>query len=270
MSNETPDFAKFKRDPETGLLLGFPYKFKDDSSIDWSALLKPEHLYIPKDKVAAVEKQYGKSVKEIDVTTIEDKYRAVTLQGLRFLATVRGYECIRQNVDSVSYDEGYQITAACTHTCTIDWIGNYETNMLSVSTSDSAGASLRSVTDFMRPYIECASANRAFCRTVRFFLNLGMVSKEEIFEGKFDLPEKREEAASQSSTGSDPLDLLRAHMKSMGLDFSKLKDNIVKRYAELIKNSNPSEWTDLETIPKNDIFTIIGILVKSKESTAKK
>lgn len=263
--------SKFKRDPETGLIIDFQYPLKEDGSVNYRALLKPEHLYVPKDKIPLIEKKYGKPLQDIDLTQAEDRFLAVTMKGLRHICFLRGFKSIKNKVDSVSYDQGYQVTSACTHTCTIKWIGNFETGMQEVTTSDSAEASLSNVGVFMKPFIVTASANRAFCRTVRFFLGLdSIVSKEEIFEGKFELLEKQEESAAPSSTGSDPLDLLRAHMKSMGLDFTKLKDNIVKRYADLIKNSAPSEWTDLETIPKNDIFTIIGILVKSKEASNKK
>jgi hypothetical protein len=91
-----------------------------------------------------------------------------------------------------------------------------------------------------------------------------------VFEGKFELPEKREESNNSSSIGSDPKDLLRAHMREMGLDFKKLKDNIIKRYSSDIKNSDPSTWENLETIPVNDVFTVIGILVKAKDANKTK
>jgi hypothetical protein len=172
MSTENINF--FERD-ERGLAKGVVYKFTEDGRVDYRALLKAEHLYVPKDKISLIEKKYGKPLQDIDLTQVEDRFLAVTMKGLRHICFLRGFKSIKNKVDSVSYDEGYQVTAACTHTCTINWIGNFETGMQEVTTSDSAEASLMNVGNFMKPFIVTASANRAFCRTVRFFLGLDSI-----------------------------------------------------------------------------------------------
>ena len=257
----------FDRD-DRGLIKNFPYVFTDDGRVDYRALLKPEHLYVPKEKVVAIEKKYGKAINELDKTKFADNELAILLSGLKYLLALRGYVSLNQKVDNVTFDSGYNLVSSCTVTCSIEFIPNFESYGKPVTYSDVAGASLGNLDPFVQRYAESMAANRALQRTIRGFLGISICSKDEIGP-QGELAKREEPAKSTSNIGSDPKDLLTSHMKSMGLDFKKLKENVIKRYSANIKHSDPQEWEDINSINVNDIFTIIGILVKSKEKLEK-
>jgi hypothetical protein len=261
------NLSKFKRDPETGLLVGFDYKFKEDDLIDYKQLIPAKFLYVPKDKEEDVVKKYGKPSKELDLTQIEDRYLAILLGGLRYLLNLRGYKAVHNKVDAVTYDPSYQMVAACTHTCTIEFIGNYETNMQPVTYSDSAGASIKSVSQFFLPFIETASANRALCRAIRGFLGLNIVSKEELAENiqPIVVQERKNEASTPS--GFSPVDKLDELLKGKKISFETFKKTVVKHYKERIKENDPEKWESLNDIHPQDIWTILQIFKDSEKKS---
>ena len=110
----------FERD-EKGLLKSVEYKYKEDGSINWRAMLKPEHLVVQKDKKDKVEQVYGKKISELVITTIDDKYLLILLSGIKHLAALRQYKYVDQTVNYVS-DQKAVVT------CSIQFVGNFETN----------------------------------------------------------------------------------------------------------------------------------------------
>lgn len=248
----------FERD-EKGLVKGVEYKFLPDGRIDWRGMLKPEHLYVAKEKVAAIEEKYKKSISQIDKTTLADHELAILLSGIRYLANLRGYTSVNQKVDNVTFDPHYNLVSSCTVTCSIAWIPNYETFFKEVTYADVAGASLGSLEDFVKRYPESMAANRAFQRAVRGFLGISIVSKDECGPSA---PLAPKEQASDKYSGNDPVKMLEDRLQKMGLNFQKLKDNILRKYSEVVKGAD--QWTDINSIPRGDIFTLLGILEKSK------
>jgi hypothetical protein len=261
---------KLKRDPNTGLFVNFPYSFKDDGTIDYKKLIPARFLYVPKDKEQDVVEKYGKSIDKLDLREVEDRYLAILLGGLRYLLNLRGYKSVVNKVDNVSYDASYQMVSACTHTCTIEFIGNYETSMQSVTYSDSAGASVSSVSKFLLPYIETASANRALCRAIRGFLGLSIVSKEELAENApiISITKNSNENSLENNSSSSgvllPRDRLRETLKSQDIKFDLFKKTVINHYKDKI-TGNPEEWESIEDIKNEDVFEILGILKDNKK-----
>lgn len=249
----------FERD-ERGLVKGLEYKFTEDGLINWAAMLKPEHLYVLKDKEQKVKDAYGKASKDLDLTTIDPKLVCILLTGIRYLAQIRGFTSIKPIVNSSVYDPNYQIIASCTATCEINWIGNFETGMQPVQSGDVAGASLGSTDSFVKKYIETIAANRALCRAVRGFLNISIVSKDEVGpEG--DIVTTIEKKAETSAMGNQPFHILQKRLDDEKWSFDQFKRAIIKNHKDKIKNSDPEKWESVKDIPSNDIFIILGSIL---------
>jgi len=246
----------FERD-ERGLVKGITYQYTEDGLIDWFKMLKPEHLYVLKDNEDKVKDRYGKSSKELDLTTIEPKLTCILLSGIRYLAMLRGFHSVKQKVDNVVYDPNYQITASCTNTCTIEWIGNFETGMQPVLYADSAGASMLNLDSFVQKYAETIAANRAYCRAVRGFLNISVVSKDEVGP---NVEVKDLKTKETTATGVNPSEILEKQLADKKWSFDLFKRAILVNHKDKIKNSDPETWKSIKDIPKNDIFTILSII----------
>ena len=248
----------FERD-ERGLVKGVEYKFLEDGTVDWRGMLKPEHLYVAKEKIPAIEKKYGKSISQIDKTTLADNELAILLSGIRYLANLRGYVKVEQTVNDVTFDNHYNLVSSCTATCSITWRGNFETNLQETTYSDVAGASLGNLEEFVKRYPESMAANRAFQRAVRGFLGISIVAKDECGPQEPIQPKQVE----YKSSSLDPIKMLEDKMSHMGLDFPKLKENIIKKYSDNFKDA--ANWKDIQSVEKNDIFTLLGILEKASK-----
>jgi hypothetical protein len=251
---------KYKRNPNTGLLDNVTYIYNDMGLIDWRKMIPDKYFYILKENIENVESKYCKKISDLKISEIEDKYLQITLSGLRYLATLRGFISVTPKVENVVYDPSYQIAASCTVTCNIKWIGNFETGMQPVEYGDVAGASMTSTDAFVKKYIETVAMNRAFCRAVRGFLNISVVSKDEVGP---NVDVKEVEQKEPTSAGVNPIDLLEKQLKERKWSFELFQRAIVKNHKDKIKNSDPEKWESLKDIPKNDIFTILGLLPQS-------
>jgi len=252
----TTELKLSKRD-ENGLLIGVDYKFTPEGNVSWIDMIKEEDLYVSKENEEKVQKQYGKSSKEIGLTNLEKKYVFITLAGIRRLANLRGFNSIINKVKNVHFDERYNLTTGCTVTCGIMWIRNFETNNQEVYTTSVAGASLSNVDKFVEKYVETIAENRAFCRAVRNFLNINIVSKEEV--GPSGDVQKEEINTVSSGISLSPSNILTQRLKEENWTFAQLQKAMVTRHAAKF-SSKPAEWTKAEDIPPNDIWIIFGIM----------
>lgn len=241
---------QFERD-SNGLLKNVDYKFKEDGSVNWRAMLKPEHLVVQKDKREKVEQVYGKKIEELDITTIDDKYLLILLSGIKHLAQLRSFKHVQQHVDFVNHEKAVV-------TCSIQFAGNYETGGQDVVFSDVASASISNTSGFGQHFLESIAANRAFVRAVRNFLGINIVGQDEIS------PKGVEEPEIPAPTEVSAHSILERKMGEKGFNFETIKESCIKRYkAEL--NSNPEEWTSIKDIPQLDVFTLLGKLEKVKK-----
>ena len=241
----------FSRDSR-GLLTSVQYKYKDDGSVDWRAMIRPEHLVIQKDKKDKVEQQYGKKVEELDLSTVEDKYILLLLSGIKEILRIRGFKHVQQHVDFVNHEKAVV-------TCSIQFTGNYETNYQDVVFSDVASATLQNTSGFGQHFLESIAANRAFVRAVRNFLGINIVGQDEIAGGRAVLEEDNSIVGETISAHS----ILQKKMDEKKFSFEQIKSNCAKNYKEKL-TSNPEEWNGLKDIPQNDVFFILGKLSEKK------
>lgn len=241
----------FSRDSR-GLLTSVEYKYKEDGSVDWRAMLKPEHLVIQKEKREKVEQQYGKKIEELDITTIDDKYLLILLSGVKYLASLRSYKHVQQHVDFVNHEKAVV-------TCSIQFTGNYETNYNDVIFSDVASATLQNTSGFGQHFLESIAANRAFVRAVRNFLGINIVGQDEIAGNKAVLEEDNNIVGETISAHN----ILQQKMDGKKITFEQVRENCAKNYKAKLA-SNPEEWMKIQDIPQNDVFFILGKLSEKK------
>ena len=222
-----------KIERQDGLIVGLEYKTRPDNSIDWKALVPLEYLYLNPQRATQIEKKYRKKIAEINIIEdkVEDQDLIITLVGLKYLLKVRGYTSLNYNIFEAN--ESYAAVS-----CYIQFIGNIETESAPVLFSDNACAHPGNTKSFGRNYLLEIATNRAFCRTVRNFLNIAIVSKEEL--GEEGGSENLEEIKSNSSF---LIDNLHKRMVKHGYTFDQIKSKLLKEDPEAQK------WESLLDLP---------------------
>ena len=219
-----------------GLLTNINYIFDPITGlIDYRKLIKPEFLVPNKQRT-----------QETDITKLEDNQLLILLGGIRELSLLRGFTKI---ISTVRYAG---LESACVET-QIEWLPNYETNYLTVTTSGIATANLNNTDNFARNYLAEIAENRSFARCVRAALRIGICSKEEVSL-------KGEAVQEQEPTQDDlPYQLLDKLMKEKGLNFDRIKKKCI------IENVTGAEnFNTIKDIPKATVSNLIGKLNKYK------
>lgn len=275
--------ANYQRD-EFGLLKGVQHQFNEDNSVNWRACLLPEHLYVNPDYEKELKMQFGvTSRRQIDVSKVEDKKLLVLLDGWRYLLKLRGYHSIDIKMDSVTPEK-----AAAT--CTIKLIGNYETGGQPITSSDSASASLYSVTGSFQLHLEAMAANRALVRCARALLGVKIYGKDEFdsdanaqyikdLEGGLT-PQK----IATTETGTAKPDIkawerVRTVATQKNFTFEQIKARAIELHekcktdVELSKTSrlinDPSTWTGFDSLDGGDAYTILTLMEKAGKVATK-
>jgi hypothetical protein len=238
---------------KNGLIKGIDYKFTDDGLIDWRRMIPVKYLYLDNDpkSAARIEKKYGKPISLIDIEkdNIADSHLRILLGGLKYLARIRGYESV--SLPIIQANDGFAAV-----NCKINFIGNFETEGKSILFEDNACAHLNNTTNFAKQYLVEMASNRAFCRCVRSFLNINIVSKEEIQGGSLNQDNDLEVENDQ------PVILFESLMKKKNITFKQLKTKIV---AEKMFDGVDS-ISSVKDIPKDKLFQLIPRLEKFNPS----
>lgn len=240
--------AKQLRD-SLGLLEGLEYKFQEDGSVDWRAMADPKFLYINKD--AFRDREIPESIEGLS-----DAELCIGLAGLKKLANIRGFHSVEFKVDST--DKNHVVAI-----CAIRWTENYETPQTLFT--EAANATLDNTDSFCAKFLESIACNRAFARCVRNFLNINVVSMDELDKskgGKFSKNKQLSNAA-PTETPRDPVSLLasRAASDLKCTTFDQFKEHLrnlwqTKRY----QNAEAQNWKDYKDIPVKEARKITGIL----------
>lgn len=216
---------------EFGLKRNFPYVFKEDGSVDWVKLLKPEHFFPNKYNF---EKR-GEKV-PANIADVADADKLLSLSGLKYLAELRGYESLEYSTPKL--DNGYVVVK-----CSISWIPNFE-NERGLRTEEVANATAHNTELLVRPYLETVAANRAFSRAVRNALLLNFVSEAEVGEIS------EEDTESGTVRTVEPADVLRAFALEKGLKtFDAFKAAVAEKCEEpelKEKTAACMDWKDLD------------------------
>jgi hypothetical protein len=237
---KSPDNFKnpdnFKRN-KWGLLEGVKYKFRDDNTVDWRAMIKSEYTVFNSQLINEIQQKYLKAIKDIKVEEVDDKYLLVLLAGFKELASIRGYTSVTYNIAHAAPD--YAATS-----CRIEWIPNFETLGEKLIFESMADASIATTTGFGQNYLLAMAENRAFCRCVRNALGIHIIAFDEI-SSKIITSNSNPVAAAST--------MLKTVLDEKNISFDKLKEQWIN-----LGNEEAKKWTTLEDISSETIFRILG------------
>jgi len=235
---------------EFGLIDGVIYAYHEDGTINWRAMVAPEHLYPNKGRFQRFNKPVPKSAEGLD-----DDQLLIKLAGIKELAKLRGftevkYEVIKCELNHVAVK------------CGITWIGNYESEGKPVYFEDIANATAYNTSDFALKFLETIAVNRSFVRCVRNFLHVHIVGWDEIdssdsTESSMFVQEIKE-AALPSPQGS--LEKM-ANQKGYS-SFEQFKVKFLREIwkTEEYQNEDTKEWSSYSDMPSADARKLMAIL----------
>jgi len=253
-TDETVTATVFKRN-EKGLIEGVAYAYKEDGKIDWRKMIKPEYVVLKKEAKEDIEKATGKAFDEVSVEEVEDKYLLLLLNGVKELAQLRGFNAVRY-VNKVAQPGFVSVD------CEIDWKPNFETGEWGETFSDGADATPDNVEGWYANYLTTAANNRAFVRSVRNYLGIYIIGKDEMGpSAKID----SSTVTSSGVAGFGPHAMLDDLLKKKGRTLEDLKDFLKKKEVDYLEELN--DWNGVNDIPKERIFSIAG-LIKGAEKKA--
>lgn len=230
---------------DKGLIEGLSYKIDETGMIDWKSMIPSEFLYVNPDlkRREKLEKKYNKNYNDIDpiLDNVEDSDLIMMLGATKYLLRIRGFSKV--SVPPVVSNDNY----ASVH-CTIDFIPNFESEGRPISYSENACAHPGNTNGFGQKYLLEMATNRALARCVRNFLNINIVSKEEL--GSNNIEEEENKIITPN-----PYKILEDLMVSK-------KTSIEDLNKKFNSKDSDTKWSKVSDIPKLKMFQIIGEMKK--------
>lgn len=228
---------------EYGLKNRVNYVFNEDGTVNWRAMVKPEHLYPNKERFP--EGKVPDSIEGLD-----DSKLLIKLAGIKEVAKLRGYSKV--SLKTIASEPDRAVVS-----CKIKWDGNYETNFERISFEDIANATEENCNSFGKKFLEPIAFNRAFIRCVRNFLNIHVVGEDEI-----DKSDKIDSL--DNSVAISPQDVLAKNAKAKKMeDFEQFKNFLRKLWADgSYKNEEVASWKTFKDIPPKESRILLALLNK--------
>ena len=230
---------------EHGLLDSVDYIFNEDGSVNWRAMINPEHLYPNKDWFEIRKMPMPNSIEGLD-----DSQLLIKLGGIKELAKLRGFH-------NVTYDITESSDSRVVVQCMINWIENYE-GSCSQTFASIANATTNNTNGFAAKFLECIAENRAFVRTVRNFLGIHIVGADEIDSSKNKAP--IEVATASVAKDITPQGILK---EKAGTDFDSFKGCLRAWYKTDAYKHDPEiikTWNDYKDIPAKECRKLLKLL----------
>jgi hypothetical protein len=242
----------YKRN-ELGLLEGVKYEYNSDGSINWRAMIAPEHLYPNKGWFELRNKPMPTSVDELD-----DNQLLIKLSGIKELARLRGFNSVNYSVIKCELDH-------VAVKCSISWIPNFENpkeenqnfGFDGVEFEDIANATIDNTSSFAQKFLETIGANRAFVRCVRNFLNVHIVGADEIdtSSGKASVVQ------SDSKEKFAPVNILMSKVSLSEEEFVTFKEILRGLWkSKKYQNEEAAAWESWSDIPTKEIMKLLEVL----------
>lgn len=232
-----------------GLLEGMEYKFREDSTVDWKQMVDPKFLYLNPDmgRRNRLETKYGKKFDEIKPIEdrVDDVDLVISLGGLKSLLRLRGY-------DSVFYTIGESNQSYASVRCSIDFIANYESEGRAIGYTDCACAHMDNANGFGKSYLLETATNRSFARCIRNFLNINIVSQEELGGAVPDTTE---------STKEMPYKILKTVMEANKVSWDKIRQKLVDE-----KVDGSEDFKSINDIP---LFKVLEMTARIEKAAKK-
>lgn len=235
---------------EHGLLDSVSYTFNEDGSVNWRAMINPEHLYPNKDWF-----EYRQMPVPDSVDGLDDSQLLIKLGGIKELAKLRGFKAVTYDIQESSDDR-------VVTNCIINWNENYE-NPNGAVFSSLANATVNNTNGFAAKFLEAIAENRSFVRCVRNFLNIHIVGADEIDTSKNK--SKPLETSRVKSTDISPQGILAKNLneKLSITSFDAFKEYLRGLYKDGSYDGDANEvkkWKDYKDIPAKDCRKILKLL----------
>jgi hypothetical protein len=253
----TKSTAKSKVGPEifsrneNGLLDNVDYKFNDDGSVDWRAMVRDEHLFPNKLWFQSRGKDTPRSAEGL-----ADHQLLIKLGGIKELAKLRGFS-------SVSYEIAKCEADHVAVSCSIEFLPNYETAGQAVYFQDIANATLDNTSSFATKFLETIACNRAFVRCVRNFLQVHIVGDDEIDKSDSSSPAKKSQKADPlSASGS----LQNKAQEVLDCEsFEDFRKNFIKKWWQektegIYQNESIKDAKDWPDIQPKEARIMLGLI----------
>jgi hypothetical protein len=234
----------FGKIPNIIIYMNNQFKFNEDGSINWRAMVKPEHLYPNKDWFAL----RGVPVPESS-DGLADNQLLIKLGGLKELAKLRGYNQV--SYDVIKCEKDYVVVK-----CKISWKALMaEKPSMAVLEDpcifeDMANATLENTNDFCSKFLETIATNRAFVRCVRNYLGINIVGDDEVDKSKNKVASYEDSEANIINITPQALLKKLAKDKLNCNSFEEFKDYLRRLWQEeTYKNEEAKDWKDFNSIP---------------------
>ncbi len=233
---------------ENGLIEGVNY-IRDDKSnrIDWLRTLPHEHIYINPDKKLQLEKTLNKSFEEIKIEEVKDSDLILLLSGIRWLLDIRGYKYVKMTVNSANLE----FAAVTCEICFLPLEGEKEQIFTAC-----ASAHYNNTSNFAKQYLLEISSNRAMARCCRNALGITSISREELGASIQEPVQEKQTILSHSTQ----VKLLSELMDSKKVTWKHLVERMK------MDNCYKEEWTSIEKMPSDIIFSYIERLKRKPET----
>lgn len=238
---------------------------KEDGKVNWRAMVRPEHLYVKKEHAEALAKRLGKAIGEITVADAEDRHLVIRKAGILELADLRGYSSAIPKVSHVQRD--YVVV-----TTLVEWKEFEGTDM--ITTGGVGEAHPDNTSQMGSAYLAAMAENRAFARAVRQFLQVDIVSSDELGSNQV-APETNE--PSNGGTSSNPVGPQAALQRAA--EATQVTFEQVKKAAQQPKIreklavdetgkclSDPDSWKRWDDVAPRDCNTLINLLREGKKA----
>jgi hypothetical protein len=236
------NIVKSRSRNEDGLIEGLEYHYNEDKTINWKKMV-PEEFLVPN----------AQKTNETDISKLEDHELLILLGGLRYLAKIRGYY-------SVGYDNLVWGNNEVSVACRINWMPNFETEDISIIYEALGSANGYTTTGFGVNYKTEIAENRSFCRNVRTFLGINILSKDELLANRTE----------ETNTDDTVLKIMRELMEQKKIGFEKLKNRLGDKYqenkTEYPELQNWESFTCIEDFPDRWVRELIKSLKRKKEN----
>jgi len=234
------------------------FKFNQDGSINWRAMVKSEYLYPNKEWFEL----RGKPIPD-SADGLADNQLLIKLGGLKELAKLRGYNQVSYEV--IKCDRDYVVVK-----CKIHWkaLRDAAPSMVILEDpcafEDMANATLENTNDFCAKFLETIATNRAFVRCVRNYLGINIVGDDEIDKSKNNKIVsnfKKEETIEIADIS--PQALLSAHVnKTLGINtFEDFLDHLRQMWKDkTYQNEDIVNWKSYSSIPAKECRKLIFLI----------
>lgn len=221
----------------------------NDGAFDWKSLIPKKYFYInpnlPPGVIKMIETKHGCSINEINLeeaNDIDDSHLILTMRGIKYVARLHGFS-------EVTYRYPVVQPNFVVATCRITFLANPASGNRVVTFEDSASATRENTNDMGYRYIVETATNRAFCRCVRNFLGINVVTNIELMNDA----EASTSLEVEDEQYSGPYQILFNKMESYRISFETLINALVEA------NKIPADhgYKSLRSLPPRLVFTCL-------------